>query len=89
MAKLRYGMNHTISHDLKSPIITVRGFLGRVERDVARGDSERLKSNLQLISKAAARMEELTDQLSLFTLIGQLSEEIEEAAIPSGDIRIG
>ena len=28
-------MNYTISHDLKSPIITVRGFLGRVERDVA------------------------------------------------------
>ncbi|MGO9119589.1 MAG: sensor histidine kinase [Desulfomonilaceae bacterium] len=71
-------MNYTISHDLKSPIITVRGFLGRVERDVERCDSERLKSNLQLISKAAARMEELTDQLSLFTRIGQLSEEVEE-----------
>ena len=26
-------MNYTISHDLKSPIITVRGFLGRVERE--------------------------------------------------------
>ncbi len=71
-------MNHTISHDLKSPIITVRGFLRRIEREVARGDNEDLKYNLQVISKSAARMEELTDQLSLFTRIGQLSEEIEE-----------
>jgi len=71
-------MNHTISHDLKSPLITVRGLLGWVERHAAGGNTERLKSNLQVISKAAARMEELTDQMSLFTRIGQLSEEIEE-----------
>ena len=71
-------MNYTISHDLKSPVITVRGFLRRVERDAERGAGERLKPHLQVISKAAARMEELTDQLSLFTRIGQLSEEIEE-----------
>jgi PAS domain S-box-containing protein len=71
-------MNYTISHDLKSPVITVRGFLRRVERDAERGVGENLKSYLQVISKAAARMEELTDQLSLFTRIGRLSKEIEE-----------
>ncbi len=71
-------MNYTICHDLKSPIITVRGFLRRVECEADRGNTESLKSNLQVISKSAARLEELTDQLSLFTRIGQLSEEIEE-----------
>ncbi len=71
-------MNHTISHDLKSPVITVRGFLRRAEREAARCDNEDLKSNLQLISKAAARVEELTDQLSVFTRIGQLGNETEE-----------
>ena len=75
-------MNYTICHDLKSPIITVRGFLGRVEREADRGNTESLISNLQVISKSAARLEELTDQLSLFTRIGQLSEEI-------GEIQLG
>ena len=71
-------LNQTISHDLKSPLITVRGLLTWVERDVAGGNTERLKSNIRLISSAAARMEELTNQLSRFMRIGQLSEEMEE-----------
>lgn len=71
-------MNHTISHDLKSPLITVRGLLNWVERDAQSGNIERLESNLQVISKAAARMEELTDRLSMFTRIGQMSQEMEE-----------
>ena len=71
-------LNQTISHDLKSPLITVSGLLTWVERDVAGGNTERLKSNIRLISSAAARMEELTNQLSQFMRIGQLSEEMEE-----------
>jgi signal transduction histidine kinase len=71
-------LNQTISHDLKSPLITVRGLLSWVERDVAGGNTERLKSNIRLISSAAARMEELTNQLSQFMRIGQLGEEMEE-----------
>lgn len=71
-------MNQTISHDLKSPVITVRGLLAWVERDVAGGNTERLKSNIQVISNAAARMEQLIDQLSRFMRIGQLGKEVEE-----------
>jgi PAS domain S-box-containing protein len=71
-------LNQTISHDLKSPLITVRGLLNWVERDAAGGNTERLKSNIRLISSAAARMEELTNQLSQFMRIGQLGEEVEE-----------
>jgi PAS domain S-box-containing protein len=71
-------LNQTISHDLKSPLITVRGLLTWVERDVEGGNTERLKSNIRLISSAAARMEELTNQLSQFMRIGQLSEEMDE-----------
>jgi PAS domain S-box-containing protein len=71
-------MNQTISHDLKSPLITVRGLLTWLERDAAVGNMERLKYNIGVISSAAARMEELTDQLSQFMRIGQPSEAIEE-----------
>ena len=71
-------LNQTISHDLKSPLITVRGLLTWVERDAEVGNTERLKHNIGIISCAAARMEELTNQLSQFMRIGQLNEEIEE-----------
>jgi PAS domain S-box-containing protein len=71
-------MNHTVSHDLKSPLITVRGLLKWVERDSAVGNMERLRSNLSVISKAAARMEQLTDQLSQYMKVGQLNKDMED-----------
>ncbi len=33
---------YTVSHDLKSPLITIRGFLGYLEQDAASGNPERL-----------------------------------------------
>jgi PAS domain S-box-containing protein len=71
-------LNHTISHDLKSPLITVRGLLSWVERDATGGNMERLKSNLRVISSAAARMEQLTDQLAQFMLVGRPNKETED-----------
>ena len=73
-------MNQTISHDLKSPIITVRGLLPWVERDAEGGNTERLKSHIRVISSTAARMEQLIEQLSRFIRIGQLGEELEDFA---------
>lgn len=71
-------MNYAISHDLKSPLITVRGLLARVERDAASGNLERMRSNLQVVLKAAARMEQLTDQLTRYLLAGRPSTQTED-----------
>ena len=70
--------NRTVSHDLKSPLITVKGLLSWVERDAVAGNADRLKSNLQLISNAAGRMEQLIDQLSQIMRMGHQGESWEE-----------
>jgi PAS domain S-box-containing protein len=84
-------LNHTISHDLKSPLITVRGLLKWVERDATGGDVERMKSNLQTISSATARMEQLTDQLTQFMLAGrpgQGSEDLNFSSVAHEAVRL-
>lgn len=76
--------NRTISHDLKGPLITVKGLLSWVERDAMAGNATRLKSNLRLISNAAARMEQLVEQLSQMIRMGHLAESVEE--LPFGQL---
>ena len=76
-------LNQTISHDLKSPLITVRGLLARAERDANAGNVERLKHNLRVISSAAARMENITGQLSEFLRVGHLNEAKEDLDLGS------
>ncbi len=43
---------YTISHELKSPLVTIRGFLGFLERDVDSGDSERARHDIERIRGA-------------------------------------
>ena len=38
---------HTVSHDLRSPLVTIKGFLPLVEKDAAAGDLLRLRHDLE------------------------------------------
>src|ERR1044071_8492007 len=44
---------YTVSNDLKSPLVTITGFLGYLEKDALSGNIERVKSNVGRISQAA------------------------------------
>ena len=61
---------YTASHDLKSPIVTIRTFLGYVELDLAAADSERLAKDIQFIRAATEKMTELLDDLLMISRIG-------------------
>jgi PAS domain S-box-containing protein len=63
---------YTVSHDLKSPLITIRGFLGFLEKDAADGDAERLKRDLERIRAATGTMGRLLDELLELSRIGRL-----------------
>ena len=66
---------YTVSHDLKSPLFTIRGFLGYLEQDALSGNQERLKSDIQRISDATDKMQRLLNELLELSRIGRMKNE--------------
>ena len=63
---------YTVSHDLKSPLLTIKGFSGYLLKDVAGGRAERLKGDISRIDSAAGKMEQLLDELLELSRIGRV-----------------
>jgi len=71
---------YTVSHDLKSPLITIRGFLGFLEKDATTGNLDRLRADIARIAEATTRMQRLLDELLELSRIGRMSNPPEEVA---------
>ena len=63
---------YTVSHDLKSPLVTMKGFLGYLEQDAMTGNVERLKVDTQRIASAVDKMGQLLNDLLELSRIGRL-----------------
>jgi PAS domain S-box-containing protein len=61
---------YAVSHDLKSPVVTIRTFLGYLEQDIQDQDAARVAKDLDYIRTAADKMSHLLDELLELSRVG-------------------
>ena len=63
---------YTVSHDLKSPLITIKGFAGALLMDLEAGRTNRMAGDLKRVILAAEKMTELLNGLLELSRIGRM-----------------
>ncbi|MEI6807970.1 MAG: PAS domain S-box protein [bacterium] len=63
---------YTASHDLKTPVVTIRSFMRCLKEDIAASDSGKIEKDLKFLSSAADKMVHLLDDLLDMSRVGRL-----------------
>lgn len=62
---------YTVSHDMKTPLVTIRAFTGFLRKDIEKNDVERIAKDLDFIGNAADKLSRLLDELLDLSRIGR------------------
>jgi signal transduction histidine kinase len=63
---------YSVSHDLKSPIVTIAGFIGFLEKDIQKGELTRTQNTIHRIREATKKMQTLLDELLELSRVGRI-----------------
>ncbi len=75
---------YTVSHDLKSPLVTINGFLGYLKKDALAGNMQRMQTDLERITDATDKMQRLLGELLELSRIGRMMNPPQD--VPFGEI---
>ncbi len=75
---------YTVSHDLRTPLISVSGFLGFIEQDAEKGDLDRYEADLRIANEAVTKMDRLLLETLELSRIGRVVNPPED--VPFGEI---
>lgn len=67
---------YTVSHDLKSPLITIRSFAGFVQKELKPLNLNKAVEDVNRIQSAAERMQSLLDELLTLSRIGRIDNHM-------------
>ena len=70
---------YTISHDLKSPLVTISTFLGYLDKDLESSDAARVDKDIRYIRSAADKMAHLLNELLEMSRLGRVINPPTEA----------
>lgn len=87
---------YTVSHDLRNPLVTIKGFIGMLDKDLKENRPDRVQTDFQRIAKATDKMDDLLSDLLELSRIGRIvnppmeidSVRLIQDAIDSLDARI-
>lgn len=63
---------YSVSHDLKSPLVTVKTFVGMLRQDIESGNRQRIHDDLNYIDRSTVKMQQLLDALLKFSRVGNI-----------------
>jgi len=69
---------YTVSHDLRNPLVTIKGFLGMLDKDIRENRQDRIQSDFQRIANAADKMQALLSDLLELSRVGRIINPPEE-----------
>ncbi|ADJ27640.1 sensor histidine kinase [Nitrosococcus watsonii] len=72
---------YTVSHDLRSPLITIHGFAGMLKQSFTQHNQEQILEDIGRIQAAAAKMQLLLDDLLELSRIGRLPNRPEKFSL--------
>jgi signal transduction histidine kinase len=88
-----------VSHDLRSPLVTIQTFLKYLGQDLEKGDHVRVEADLGYIGSAAVKMEQMLEELLGLSRAGRALVEVEDVdlrevmgealELVAGQVRLG
>ena len=74
---------YTVSHDLKSPLVTSLSFMGFLEEDLLQNNMPAVQDSIIEIKQAHQRMKELIDDILQYSRVGRMELRLQQVSLDS------